>query len=312
MHFSCIYVWRLALNALSGKHTFAVLSHLQLCIDCSYFCASLTLAVDILKLSPNVAGVTFLAVGNAACDVIASIAAFSTGVPKVGIGTTVGAGIFVTTAVIAVVSFVADVRLARRSFVRDILFFMFTVVYLLVVSADGFIDLGESVGFIVIYIVFVLVVGGARYIRLLHSPEEDAHGLSLAGSTGEEGSARRLSVEIMDAKFDQAMSGGTYNAPVEKPQLGLVADNRDRSISDVRIMSRALDHDVESAVPDMHKDMLHALDAARAQALEREREKDMKKLKNAKYFARAEAEGTNSNKFNALKLCPCCYQVPCR
>jgi hypothetical protein len=45
----------------------------------------------------QVAGVTFLAVGNAACDVIASVAAFATGVPKVGVGTTLGAGIFVTT-----------------------------------------------------------------------------------------------------------------------------------------------------------------------------------------------------------------------
>ena len=44
----------------------------------------------------QIAGVTFLAVGNAACDVIASIAAFATGAPKVGVGTTVGAGIFVT------------------------------------------------------------------------------------------------------------------------------------------------------------------------------------------------------------------------
>lgn len=113
--------------------------------------------MDILKLSPNVAGVTFLAVGNAACDVIASIAAFATGVPKVGIGTTLGAGIFVTTAVIGVVSFVSDVRLARRSFVRDVLFFVFTVVYLLVVSRDGYIDLGESVGFMLIYVVFVAV-----------------------------------------------------------------------------------------------------------------------------------------------------------
>lgn len=120
------------------------------------------MAVDILKLSPNVAGVTFLAVGNAACDVIASIAAFSTGVPKVGVGTTLGAGIFVTTAVIGVVSFVSDVRLARRSFVRDILFFILTVVYLLVVSSDGFIDLGESIGFMIIYIVFVAVRSAAR------------------------------------------------------------------------------------------------------------------------------------------------------
>ena len=61
-----------------------------------YFVTSLQLTVNILKLSPNIAGVTFLAVGNAACDVIASIAAIQADSVDVGVGTTVGAGIFVT------------------------------------------------------------------------------------------------------------------------------------------------------------------------------------------------------------------------
>lgn len=135
----------------------AFLLHLVETTTSDYFCASLTLAVDALQLSPNVAGVTFLAVGNAACDVIASIAAFATNSPKVGIGTTLGAGVFVSCAVIGVVTFVADVRLARRSFVRDVLFFIFSVLYLLVVAADGFISIGEAWGFVVIYVVFVIV-----------------------------------------------------------------------------------------------------------------------------------------------------------
>ena len=160
------------------------LLHLVETTTTDYFCASLQLAVDILKLSPNVrwmggvragtharawptraharltpptpisllpsppqvAGVTFLAVGNAACDVIASVAAFATGVPKVGVGTTLGACIFVTCAVVAAVTFVADVRLARRSFTRDLLFFIGTVVYLLFTTLDGVITLAESIG----------------------------------------------------------------------------------------------------------------------------------------------------------------------
>ena len=61
--------------------------------------ATRALCSSLHHLGPSctqVAGVTFLAVGNAACDVIASIAAFATGAPKVGVGTTIGAGIFVT------------------------------------------------------------------------------------------------------------------------------------------------------------------------------------------------------------------------
>lgn len=135
----------------------AFLLHLVETTTNDFFCASLTLAVDALKLSPNVAGVTFLAVGNAACDVIASIAAFASNSPKVGVGTTLGAGVFVCCAVVGVVTFVADVRLARRSFVRDVFFFILTIIYLLASSLDGYINFGEAVGFIAIYVIFVVV-----------------------------------------------------------------------------------------------------------------------------------------------------------
>jgi Ca2+/Na+ antiporter len=168
-----------------------------------YFVTSLQLAVAILKLSPNVAGVTFLAVGNAACDVIASIAAFATGVPKVGVGTTLGAGIFVTTAVIAAVSFVSDVRLARRSFIRDVVFFIITVIYLLFCTIDGVITFIESIGFIIIYIIFVLFVAGGRWISmLLKNDDEIVSGLG-SESTGGAGD-RRLSVADVVRRFSVA------------------------------------------------------------------------------------------------------------
>ncbi|RYG41530.1 hypothetical protein EON68_02980, partial [archaeon] len=250
-------------------------------LACSFFCASLTLAVDILKLSPTVAGVTFLAVGNAACDVIASIAAFSTGVPKVGVGTTLGAGIFVTTAVIAVVSFVADVRLARRSFVRDVMFFIITIVYLLLVSKDGSINIYEAVGFVIIYIIFLAVRGGragqvarararaythprtcaythphhcplqvvmsGRFIRAMRAEEEAAGetGTSIGGATGTEGATKRVSNEIANrAGVPPELEAG-FNAEdslvADSVQATMAVVNRERSISDMRGMRSAAD-----------------------------------------------------------------------
>lgn len=81
-------------------------------------------------------------------------------------------------------SFVTDVRLARRSFVRDVVFFIGTVLYLLAVTLDGVITLPEAVGFVVIYILFVAVVAGGRWFRALRTEDE---GSSAFGSAGGEG-----------------------------------------------------------------------------------------------------------------------------
>lgn len=86
---------RVALCILMLVWVFFLLHIVETTTD-SYFVTSLQATVNMLKLSPNIAGVTFLAVGNAACDVIASIAAINADSVDVGVGTTVGAGIFVT------------------------------------------------------------------------------------------------------------------------------------------------------------------------------------------------------------------------
>lgn len=184
----------------------AFLLHIVESTTNDYFVTSLQLAVSILRLSPNIAGVTFLAVGNAACDVIASIAAIQADSVDVGVGTTVGAGIFVTCgeggggasvlglrgthaaplayrglcgeeitltppssrlppAVIAAVAFVADVRLPRRSFLRDIIFYLISVVYLIIVCLDQYISVAEASGFFGIYAVYLAVVFGGRCLR---------------------------------------------------------------------------------------------------------------------------------------------------
>ena len=192
-----------------------------------YFVTSLQLAVAILHLSPNVAGVTFLAVGNAACDVIASIAAFATGVPKVGVGTTLGAGIFVTTAVVAAVSFVSDVRLARRSFVRDVVFFIATVLYLLGCTLDGVITFNESVGFIAIYFIFVAAVGGGRWFSMLREAREDEALAAGSGGGGGGEKARRQSVADVAAshayKAPNSFSIGAAAAPADMIEKDLKA-----------------------------------------------------------------------------------------
>ncbi len=70
-----------------------------------FFCPALEELTETLKMSPNVAGVTFLAFGNGAPDVFSNIAAFSGGNQDLGLSGLLGAGIFVTTYVIETVYF---------------------------------------------------------------------------------------------------------------------------------------------------------------------------------------------------------------
>ena len=61
-----------------------------------FFCPALEELTETLKMSPNVAGVTFLAFGNGAPDVFSNVAAFSRGDHDLGIAGLLGAGVFVT------------------------------------------------------------------------------------------------------------------------------------------------------------------------------------------------------------------------
>lgn len=96
-----------------------------------------------------------------AMDVGSSVAAFASGVPKLGaavglvvrsamlslvtpsvtscagVGSLLGAGIFITTLCLATVALVADVEVNRAEFLRDVWFFFFSVFYLLVATLDG-------------------------------------------------------------------------------------------------------------------------------------------------------------------------------
>jgi sodium/potassium/calcium exchanger 6 len=78
-----------------------------------YLSCALTAISDRLKISQNLAGVTFLAFGNGAPDVISSIvaaASISNGI-EFSVGALNGAGIFVTSFVLAsVVWFAVSVK----------------------------------------------------------------------------------------------------------------------------------------------------------------------------------------------------------
>ncbi|XP_066187445.1 mitochondrial sodium/calcium exchanger protein isoform X1 [Sylvia atricapilla] len=124
-----------------------------------FFCPNLSAISTNLKLSHNVAGVTFLAFGNGAPDVFSAVVAFSD--PRtagLAIGAIFGAGVFVTTVVAGGIALVKPFTAASRPFLRDVIFYMVAVFVTFVVLYVGRIRLGEALGYLGLYVFYVLTV----------------------------------------------------------------------------------------------------------------------------------------------------------
>jgi len=109
-----------------------------------------------LALSPSMAAVTLLSLGNGAPDVFSSLAALRSGQYRTGFGAILSAGTFVSALVVGFVAiYAAPFSVDPAPFVRDVLFYLTAAMFLFYVYLSAEIFLWQAVGFVAFYLFFV-------------------------------------------------------------------------------------------------------------------------------------------------------------
>jgi Ca2+/Na+ antiporter len=102
---------------------------------------------------------------------------------NLGIGELLGAGLFVTSCVVAAVAFASkQAKLDRHSFLRDVSFYLIAVVAVFFICWDGRIYIYESVGFLIYYTGYVLFAVLVHYCGKKKTPTSDTSPLSIQES----------------------------------------------------------------------------------------------------------------------------------
>lgn len=109
-------------------------------------------------MSESMAGVTFLAFGNGSPDVFSTFAAMSSHSGSLAIGELIGAAGFITAVVAGSMALVREFKVGKKTFVRDIGFFIVAVSFSMSFLADGSLHLWECCVMIAFYIFYVITV----------------------------------------------------------------------------------------------------------------------------------------------------------
>lgn len=150
----------------SGVITFLILYLLYLIMLLAstadnYFVIELQTLSSILKLSDDVAGVTLLALGNGAPDVFTAVVGLSQDDFQLALSDLMGGGIFINTAVLGSVLLVTSPPLLEvdaKPFLRDLFMYILCTAGIFFFCLDGVVTQLESLGFIVAYISYIVIV----------------------------------------------------------------------------------------------------------------------------------------------------------
>jgi solute carrier family 24 (sodium/potassium/calcium exchanger), member 6 len=120
-----------------------------------FLCINLSTIAALLGMSESLTGVTFLAFGNGSPDVFSTFAAMSTNSGSLAVGELIGAASFITAVVSGSMAITKPFKVAKKAFIRDVLFFAVAASFSLVFMADGSLRLWECIVMIAFYVFYV-------------------------------------------------------------------------------------------------------------------------------------------------------------
>lgn len=189
-----------------------VISLYLLAVVCEdFFVSSLDEISDRLKLPSDVAGATLMAVGSSAPELFTALFAIfkqGGGHADVGAGTIVGSAIFNILVIIGASAAFKRAKLTWQPVLRDLLFYIITIISLLAVFWDGQIVMIESIYFLVMYALYIFTV--TQWKKLF--PYRDFDPVEIVENTVEKNKL---------AKASKALLAIFIPDPLKKPNLYL-------------------------------------------------------------------------------------------
>lgn len=157
-----------------------------------FFSVNLATISSILGLSESLAGVTFLAFGNGSPDVFSTFAAMNSNSASMAVGELIGAACFISAVVAGSMALVREFQVDKKTYVRDIFFFIIAVCFTMVFLADGHLHLWECCAMIAYYLAYVTTVVTQHWIstrrkrRLRREGEARSHFYGTVGASADE------------------------------------------------------------------------------------------------------------------------------
>ncbi|KAF1929898.1 uncharacterized protein M421DRAFT_419666 [Didymella exigua CBS 183.55] len=156
-----------------------------------FFCVNLNTIASMLGMSESLAGVTLLAFGNGSPDVFSTFAAFRTHAASLAVGELIGAASFIAAVVSGSMALIRPFNVARKSFVRDVGFFIVAAGFSMGFIVDGKLHLWEAVSMVAFYLFYVAFVVAwhwwlnQRKVRRLKNMNSRSHFVTPGGEEEE-------------------------------------------------------------------------------------------------------------------------------